>query len=67
MLVEVHHLESIELVRHLFDLLLLARLYDFHPFSIPFDVFAWRRLALATRLDSATGNFSIVYVRNSVM
>jgi hypothetical protein len=34
-LIEVHHLEAIELVRHLFDLFLLARLDNLHAWSIP--------------------------------
>lgn len=33
--VEVHHLESVELIRDFFDLLLLARLLDFDTFCIP--------------------------------
>ena len=34
-LVEVHHLESVELVRDLFDLLCLTRLDDFHTLCVP--------------------------------
>jgi len=34
-LVEVHHLEPVELRRDLFDLLLLTRLLDFDAFGIP--------------------------------
>jgi len=34
-LIEVHHLEAIELVRHFLDLFLLARLNDLHAWSIP--------------------------------
>lgn len=33
--VEVHHLESVELIRDFFDLLLLVRLLDFDTFCIP--------------------------------
>ena len=35
MLVEVHHLEAVELGRHLCNLFLLARLFDFDTFCIP--------------------------------
>lgn len=66
-LIEVHHLEAVELIRNLFDLLLLARLYDFDTFSIPLDVFAWRRLVLSTSLDGSTWNLSIVYICNLVV
>lgn len=34
-LVEVHHLEAVELVRDLLDLLLLAWLDDLHAFGVP--------------------------------
>lgn len=65
--VEVHHLEPIELVRNLLDLLLLARLNSFHALSIPLDVFAWRGLVLASSLDGAAGDLSIVYVCDFVV
>lgn len=37
-LVEVHHLEAVELVRNLLYLLLLARLLDFDALGIPMRV-----------------------------
>ena len=39
MLIEVHHLEAIELCRNIFDLLLLLRLSLLDAFSVPSDVF----------------------------
>lgn len=66
-LVEVHHLKSIELVRNLLDLLLLARLDDLHTLSIPFDVLSRRWFVLATSLDSAAGDLSIVDVSDLVV
>jgi hypothetical protein len=38
MLIEVHHLEAIELIRHLFDLLLLTQLDNLHTRSIPISI-----------------------------
>tara|TARA_R110002060_G_scaffold17090_4_gene23674 strand:- start:433 stop:612 length:180 start_codon:yes stop_codon:yes gene_type:complete len=35
MLIEVHHLETVELVGHCLNLLSFARLDDFHPFGVP--------------------------------
>lgn len=66
-LVEIHHLEAVELVRDFFDLLLLARLNDFYALSIPVDVFARRRLVLTTSFDSAAGNLSIMDIRDLMM
>jgi hypothetical protein len=37
-LVEVHHLESLELIGDFLDLVLLARLDYFHALGVPFDV-----------------------------
>ena len=38
MLIEVHHLETVELCRHIFDLLLLLGLDLLDALSVPFDV-----------------------------
>lgn len=67
MLVEVHHLEAIELVRNLLDLLLLAGLDDLYTLSIPTNVLAWSGFVLTTSLDSATRHLSIVNVSNPVV
>lgn len=37
-LVEIHHLESIELIRDFFDLLLFTRLNHFYTLGVPPDV-----------------------------
>lgn len=66
-LVKVHHLETIKLIRHLFYLLLLARLDDLDSRRVPFDVRAWSRLVLAARLDGAAGNLAVVDVLDAVM
>jgi hypothetical protein len=66
-LVEIHHLEPIELRRHLLDLLCLARLYNLDTLSIPLDVLARRRLVLPTSLDGATRDLSVVDILNLVV
>lgn len=34
----IHHLESVELFGHLFDLVLFARLFLFDAWGVPFDI-----------------------------
>lgn len=38
-----HHLETIELIRYLLDLFLLARLFDFDTGCVPVTVLDWYR------------------------
>lgn len=66
-LVEVHHLEAVELVRDLFDLFLLARLDDLYAFSVPLDILARRGFVLTTSLDGAARNLAIVDVGDLVV
>ena len=66
-LVEVHHLEAVELIRDLLDLFLLIRRNKFYALGAPFYVLARRRLVLTTSLDGATGDLSIVDVRDLVV
>lgn len=35
MLIEIHHLEAVELIRHLLDILLLIRLLHLDTFGVP--------------------------------
>ena len=67
MLVEVHHLEAVELIGDLLNLFLLARLNGFYALTVPLDVLARRRFVLTTSSDGATGYLSIVEVRNLVV
>lgn len=67
MLVEVHHLEAVELIGNFFDLLLLTRLNILHIFSIPSDVLPRRRFVLTTSLHGTAGDLSIVDVCNLVV
>jgi hypothetical protein len=66
-LVEIHHLEPIELRRHLLDLLRLARLLHLDALGIPLDVLARRRLVLPPSFDGTAGDFAIVDVRDLVV
>jgi len=66
-LVEIHHLKTIELVRHVLDLFLLAGLDGFDAWSVPFDVYPRGFLILSAGFDGATGNLAIVDVLNSVV
>jgi hypothetical protein len=61
-LVEVHHLETVELIGHCLDLLFLAWLNHFDTRRIPFDVCTRCFLVLTTSFDCAAGDFSVVYV-----
>jgi hypothetical protein len=60
MLVEIHHLKTIELVGDLLYQLFLSWLYRFYARSVPLDVRAWRFLVLSTSLDCAAGDLAIV-------
>jgi hypothetical protein len=66
-LVEVHHLEPIELRRHLLDLLRLARLLHLNALGIPLDVLSRRRLVLPPSFDGTAGDFAIVDIRDLVV
>jgi hypothetical protein len=66
-LVKVHHLETVELIRDFLDLFLLARLDNLYALSIPLDILARCGLVLATSLNGAAGNLSIVDVRDLVV
>jgi hypothetical protein len=66
-LVEIHHLEPIELRRHLLDLLRLARLNHLDAIGIPLDILARRRLVLPTSFDGTAGDFAIMDVRDLVV
>jgi hypothetical protein len=44
-----HHLESIELIGHLLDLLFLARLLDFDTICVPIDMSVSHRPSAKTR------------------
>jgi hypothetical protein len=66
-LVEIHHLEAIELIGYRLDLLLLAGLDSFDARRVPLDICAWGLLVLAAGLDSAAGDFAIVDVLNPVV
>lgn len=57
-LVEVHHLEAVELIRHGLDLLLLVLWNNFDAFRIPSDILSWGWLSLAICLDGAVGSFA---------
>jgi hypothetical protein len=64
MFIEIHHLETIELVGDLLYQLFLPWLDRFYAWGVPFDVRAWRFLVLSARLDCAAGHLAIVYVLN---
>jgi len=67
MLIEVHHLETIELSRNLLDLLLLIVWNVLNTWRIPFDVFTSSLLVLPTSFDGAARYFAIVDILNSVV
>jgi hypothetical protein len=66
-LVEVHHLESIELIADFLDLLLLAWLDGFNTFRVPFDVCTRCFLALSACLYGTAGDLSIMDVFDPVV
>jgi len=67
MLIEVHHLETIELSRNLLDLLLLIVWNVLNTRRIPLDVFTSSLLVLSTSFDRTTRYFAVVDVLNSVV
>lgn len=67
MLIEVHHLEAIELIRYLLDLLCLALRNRLDTRCIPLDICTRCFLVLTSRFHSAAGYFSIVDVLNPVI
>lgn len=67
MLVKIHHLETIELIRHLLDLLRLALLNLFHARGIPLDVGSWGFLVQSARLDGSARHLAIVDVLDPVV
>jgi hypothetical protein len=66
-LVEVHHLEAIELIRYRLNLLFLINWDSFDVWCIPFDVSTRGLFASPTSLDCPTGNFTIMNVLNSMI
>jgi hypothetical protein len=65
--VEIHHLEPIELIRHLLDLLFLARLDGLDSRIIPFDIGPRSFLVLSPHFDSPARYFSIVDILDLVV
>lgn len=66
-LVEIHHLESIELIRSFLYLLRLPIRYNFNTFSIPFDILPWSWRVLATSSDCSVSNLTTTDVLDLVM
>lgn len=52
-LVEVHHLESVELIGYRLNLLFLARLLNLYALGVPFDVFRVGHLACGMCVDES--------------
>jgi hypothetical protein len=66
-LVEVHHLEAIELIGDFLDLLFLSRLDSLNAWSVPLYVCPGSFLVLSASFDRAAGELAIVDVLNPVM
>ena len=67
MFVEVHHLESIELIGDSLNFFHFTWLDDLNLWIIPLDITSRSQLVLTTRFDGATGYLSIVNVFDPVM
>jgi hypothetical protein len=67
MFVEIHHLETIELIGHCLDHLFLARLDRFNAWRIPFNVCTRSLFVLTTSFDCTARHFPVVYVLDLMM
>lgn len=66
-LVEIHHLEAIELSRHVLDLLLFVGWGILNTWGVPLDECPWGPFVLTASFDRSVGHLSIVYVLNPVI